>query len=294
MNIIDEMEKTYFTPEIQNFKAPNEVRARVKDRLEKDILRLDLRRTVIFKVAAAAAMILLPLLIYTTAMWHKAETFGVSDETTVWTAKGEKVRIMLPDGTEVYLNSNSRLNYFSGQFMKLSRTVSFEGEAYFSVAKDEHLPFIIMGDKFDVRVLGTKFNMKSRPDSEYAELTLEEGTVEFTSHATCKTYIVKANQMVRMKYSTGEVAVFDLAETRIAPWKDNEMLYRGIKLSEVLTDIADSYNFHITYDGNVDTNMLFTGTLFTDDLNGSLSILEKTCKLRISLKNGNIMVRRQI
>lgn len=294
MNYIEEMEKTYFSPEIQNFKAPNDVRARVKDRLEKDIMRLDLRRTIVFKVAVVAAMIVLPLLIYTTAMWHKAETFGISDETTVWTAKGEKVRIMLPDGTEVYLNSNSRLNYFSGQFMKLSRTISFEGEAYFSVAKDENLPFIIMGDKFDVRVLGTKFNMKSRPDGEYAELTLEEGAVEFTSQATGKTYIVKPNQMVRMKYSTGDVTVFDLAETRIAPWKNNEMLYRSIKLSEVLTDIAESYNFHITYDEKVDTNMLFTGTLFTDDLNGSLSILEKTCNLRISLKNGIIMVRQQI
>ena len=87
------------------------------------------------------------------------------------TAKGSKGKFTLPDGTVVWLNSESRLVY-PDQFADGKRTVNLVGGAYFEVVKDEKKPFIVKAGDVDVEVLGTSFNISSYPFKDNIETAL--------------------------------------------------------------------------------------------------------------------------
>lgn len=91
--------------------------------------------------------------------------------------RGGEFRITLDDGTEVWLNSASELRYPS-HFMGEERRVELIGEAYFKVARNDTLPFVVDTKEMDIQVLGTSFNVSVYPDEERSHATLIEGRVE--------------------------------------------------------------------------------------------------------------------
>jgi ferric-dicitrate binding protein FerR (iron transport regulator) len=89
--------------------------------------------------------------------------------------------LILPDGTQVWLNGNSHLSYDAGGFGSLKREVQLTGEAFFDVVKNENLPFIIHTKLVDIRVKGTAFNVKAYPGEKTMETALVRGLVEVTT-----------------------------------------------------------------------------------------------------------------
>jgi ferric-dicitrate binding protein FerR (iron transport regulator) len=90
---------------------------------------------------------------------------------------GARTKLVLPDGTQVWLNSNSRLKY-NNDFYANNREVTLDGEAYFDVTKDARLPFIVHAASIDIKVLGTSFAVKSYPQDKTIEATLLRGMIE--------------------------------------------------------------------------------------------------------------------
>jgi ferric-dicitrate binding protein FerR (iron transport regulator) len=90
---------------------------------------------------------------------------------------GARTKLVLPDGTQVWLNSNSRLKY-NNDFNANNREVILEGEAYFDVPKNARLPFIVHASSIDIKVLGTSFAVKSYPQDKTIEATLLRGIIE--------------------------------------------------------------------------------------------------------------------
>ncbi|MGZ5254326.1 MAG: FecR family protein, partial [Flavitalea sp.] len=95
----------------------------------------------------------------------------------VQTRKGSKSQMTLPDGSRVWLNSDTKLTYAT-DFNRNNREVNLEGEAYFDVIKDTTKPFIIHTRKMDIRVIGTAFNVRAYNSEEKAEATLLRGAIE--------------------------------------------------------------------------------------------------------------------
>jgi len=93
---------------------------------------------------------------------------------------GARSYLLLPDGSKVWLNSESRIEY-KGNFNDSIREVNLEGEAFFDVVKDKKRPFIVHTSDIDVRVLGTAFNVKSYPHEPSIEATLIRGLIEVTN-----------------------------------------------------------------------------------------------------------------
>jgi ferric-dicitrate binding protein FerR (iron transport regulator) len=98
---------------------------------------------------------------------------------TVSTKAGSKSKIQLPDGTQVWLNADSKIKY-NQDFMGAYREVQLTGEAYFDVAKDKSRPFIIHTGPIDVKVVGTSFNVRAYPNEKITETALIQGVVEIT------------------------------------------------------------------------------------------------------------------
>ena len=96
---------------------------------------------------------------------------------------GSKSKITLSDGTQIWLNAGSTLKYPS-KFSDKKREIFFEGEAFFDVSKDKNRPFIVRTSEINIRVLGTKFNVKSYPEDNIIEATLVSGSIEIETRRT--------------------------------------------------------------------------------------------------------------
>lgn len=92
----------------------------------------------------------------------------------VCSLKGERLVVLLEDGTRVWLNADSKLVY-PEQFAKDKREVSLVGEAYFEVKKDISKPFMVQADEMNIRVTGTSFNVSGYPTDSVVMTTLDEG-----------------------------------------------------------------------------------------------------------------------
>lgn len=100
--------------------------------------------------------------------------------TSIVTKNGNRSKIVLPDGSQVWLNAGSKLDYNNTVFNKDLREVTLNGEAYFDVTKNAEKPFIIHTKKMDVKVIGTAFNIRSYNDEKTAEASLIRGSIEVT------------------------------------------------------------------------------------------------------------------
>jgi len=135
------------------------------------------KRLYIWSGAAAASFIFFFIL------YHKGTPVGKINhpiaQNTVSTKPGSKSKLQLPDGTQVWLNSDSKITY-DENFLGASREVQLTGEAYFDVAKDKEHPFIIHTQTIDLKVLGTAFNVRSYANEKNTETSLIHGSIEIT------------------------------------------------------------------------------------------------------------------
>ena len=99
---------------------------------------------------------------------------------SIVTKNGNRTKIVLPDGSQVWLNAGSNLDYHNSVFNKDLREVTLNGEAYFDVTKNAEKPFIIHTKKMDVKVIGTAFNIRSYSYEKTAEASLIRGSIEVT------------------------------------------------------------------------------------------------------------------
>ena len=147
--------------------------------------------------------------------------------------RGETFKVVLSDGTEVLLNSDSRLSYptvFKGK----ERVVSLEGEAYFNVTKNTEHPFIVKSGNVQVRVLGTEFNMCSyTPDN--VRVTLIEGKVAVSDTCSLQTVEMKPGQSAQL-VSDGTFAVDEVDTETFLYWKEGFFYFCLLYTSDAADD----------------------------------------------------------
>ncbi|NJK96145.1 MAG: FecR domain-containing protein [Bacteroidales bacterium] len=131
-------------------------------------------------VAAAAAILAIAVLSALLIMQKSGNNQGPDQYVEMIAPLGSRSIVMLPDGTKVWLNSGSKIS-FSNTFGKSSRDLKLEGEAYFAVAKNKKIPFVVHTSAINITALGTAFNVKAYDDDNIIETTLEEGSVKIES-----------------------------------------------------------------------------------------------------------------
>lgn len=158
--------------------------------------------------------------------------------------RGETFKVILSDGTEVLLNSDSRLAYptvFKGK----ERVVSLEGEAYFNVTKDAEHPFIVNSGNVQVRVLGTEFNMCSySPDD--VRITLIEGKVAVSDTCSLQSVEMKPGQSAHL-VSDGTFAVEEVDTESFLYWKEGFFYFDDVTLVDMMKEIGKWYNIDVDF-----------------------------------------------
>ena len=158
--------------------------------------------------------------------------------------RGETFKVVLSDGTEVLLNSDSRLSYptvFKGK----ERVVSLEGEAYFNVTKNTEHPFIVKSGNVQVRVLGTEFNVRSYSPTD-VRVTLITGKVAVSD--TCGVHSVEMvpGQSVQLS-SDGTFAVNEVDIESFLYWKEGFFYFDDVALVDMMKEIGRWYNIDIEF-----------------------------------------------
>jgi len=156
-------------------------------------------------------------------------------ENEVIAKKGIRSQVLLPDGSQVWLNSDSRLTY-SDFHNDTVRQVELEGEAYFDVVKNPAKPFIVHTSSIDVRVLGTAFDVKSYPGESTFETTLIRGMVEVTRRGQphAEKFILRPHEKLRLDITA--LLKTDTAERRLADFKNTNKLKEIIDVPRNLPD----------------------------------------------------------
>lgn len=239
--------------------------------------RMSLRRNLMRWMQVAAALLFPICLIGMILMYNENKEYASIPDIQIKTGLGEQVSVTLPDGTEVSVNSMSTLTYAPQSFCKSSREVEFEGEAYFKVAKNEDIPFVVRVSGAEVEVLGTEFNITDRKSESTTELALVKGKVMLTANASGKSCTMIPNEIATIDKATGLINVRSVAKAADkAMWKQKRISFSNAKLDTVVKALERAYGVKVKVKASSDDT--FTGTLPTDNLDEALKIIEITYK----------------
>lgn len=159
---------------------------------------------------------------------------------TVEVPRGQRVSLTLSDGTKVWLNAESVFTYPS-DFSLEHREVVLVGEGFFEVAHNEKKPFIVNADLIKVKVLGTKFNVKARPD-ETLFVTLSEGKVEVFDNEVQNAITLKPDQQVSYSKDKGFLILEHVDTDLKKLWMEGELCFVNRALSEIVKELERQFD----------------------------------------------------
>lgn len=201
------------------------------------------------------------------------------------TSYGERKQILLPDGTQLTLNSCSHVRY-PNNFIGEERKIELEGEGYFQVHRNEKQPFIVSTRRFDVRVLGTCFDIKSYSSDEVVSVEVESGKIQVDLPEAMMR--LKGKEQVLINTISGEYS--KRREDRpVAIWKKGGLRFNSTPIRDVAKELERVYNCRITFaDGQF--NNLISGEHDNKSLEAVLQSIEYTSGIRYKKEGNRILL----
>lgn len=211
---------------------------------------------------------------------------------TISTPNGGQYKVVLPDGTQVWLNAASRLKY-PVKFIADERKVVLNGEAYFEVTKNPDRPFIVNAGNQVVKVLGTRFNINSYTDEQEIKTTLAEGKV--------KVSLLDPNNNLPLNHQftlrPGQQAVSTAASLKLKEvsadeaiaWKDGLFVFSQSSIKQVMQQISRWYDVDVDYKDLPEKR--FEGEISRDiPLSELLRAIEKTNQITFLIEGRKLTV----
>ena len=229
---------------------------RAERRLGRRLEQENQKKQEVFKLRSvlryAAAIVGVMVLAAGLAYWfrNKAEELVVASA-----AHGQVREMLLPDGTKVWLNQSSVLKYpraFEGK----ERHVYLDGEAYFEVARNHEKPFMVKSPAMDVRVLGTSFNIKCRPDNSFAETTLIEGEVEVKDKSDKGRITLLPGQKAVLNRVTGRMQVKQVDPKMEIVWHNDLIPFEKSSIFQIAAALERFYGVKIILSPDVDSTKI--------------------------------------
>ena len=203
--------------------------------------------------------------------------------------RGGEFFLTLSDGTGVWLNAESELEY-PVKFTSGERHVKLKGEAYFSVKKDTTKPFYVTSGAYRLRVYGTEFNMNTY-HKERIQVVLVNGAVGFRANASTPERRLKPNQLGEANEITGEVEIKDVDVYSYIAWKNQDVVFVNERLESIMEKIERWYDVSVFFQNDSLKDVRFYGNVQRyADIRDLLFFLEKTSDVHFSVKDRTIIV----
>lgn len=209
--------------------------------------------------------------------------------------KGSVSEMVLPDGSQIFLNSGSKIKYtVNGAGGK--REVFLAGEAWFQVAKMKEKPFLVHTSFYDVQVTGTKFNVKAYPDESEVVTTLEEGSVNIKSSKNMKlekeTMLKPGEQLVYDKESK-QIEIKEVNTKWFTSWKDNKLIFVNMSLKDLTTLLERKYGVEIEITDPDILGYHYDGTLKNETILEVLEILKNTLPIQYEIVGQKVIIQKK-
>ncbi len=213
---------------------------------------------------------------------------------TIIVPYGKRTYITLSEGTKVWLNSGSKLTYpvaFTGD----KREVHLIGEAIFDVTHNKQKPFYVITNDYDIKVLGTVFNVSSYQDDAYTSTALEQGSVEI-KYATSSIF-----GKSRIKIKPGTLAVYNnqnksiqsrsVDVSKYMSWRDGKFIFKKERLDVIVKKLSRYYNVSISIKNEALKKETFSGHLdLKDNIDKVLEIISETTDLKFEKEKGRVVI----
>ena len=209
---------------------------------------------------------------------------------TVRVPEGGEYRVVLSDGTKVWINSGSELT-FPMNFEKGERVVELKGEAYFDVAKEAERPFVVCVNGVDVTALGTEFNIAAVQGGDEVLTTLVNGSVRVVNEEGADCILTPAEQAVCKKGVVG-IEVQKVNTNLYTSWKDGYYAFDKQPLGEIMRTLERWYDIHVVFADSVAGKLRFSGRLKRyEDIDNLLTMIKLTNDVDFEIAERVIIVR---
>ena len=248
-------------------------------------------------------------IILSTILWlnrKEAQSQTKSQFSEISTKPGSRSKLILPDGSIVWLNAGSKITYGSS-FGSLHRNIQLTGEAFFDVKKS-NIPFIIHTSTVQIKVLGTVFNVKAYPTEQTIVTSLIRGRVEVSMDKSPERKIilnpneklVLINETI-VQTSKNKIqaepilAISPLTHTKDSmiletSWKDNKLTFQDETFEELARDMERWYGVSITFAKEELKQARFTGVFEKENIEQALEALQFGTDFHYQLKNNSIII----
>lgn len=281
----------WHTP-LQETAASAGSKTRIWNKVSPQLITSSPRRGIIRRMATVAAAA--TLLTAAWALWQfERTTPSVLQQLS--SAPGGKSKVMLPDGSIVWLNHGTQLNYEKNNFGKQHREVTLTGEAFFDITKKEGLPFVIHAGKVSIRVLGTAFNVKAYTGDSTVSTTLVSGKIAVSFHE--QTVVLQPKEKLTIPL-TRAMPVFrqqrlETDSSGLLPgisWLNNKLSFDNETFGELAIKMHKWYGvtFHFASPGL--EQLRFSGIIDTESLEEALKMLQLSRPFNFRVSGKEVLV----
>ena len=240
-----------------------------------------------------AAFLLIPIIGLGILYWVSQSNQSADQYTETIAPRGQKSQIVLADGTKVWLNSDTKIKY-PGNFSKNQRDVYLDGEAFFEVSKNDHQPFVVHTSGVNVKVLGTKFNVKAYSDENQIETSLFEGKVNLlinnSSDKTIEKEVKPGQSFVYLK-TDRQLVLNHFPQDEINGWKKNQLIFKDDTFGKLVRKIERWYNVELGYDEKLFNDRRLTVELYEGErLDRLMDILALALLVDYKYEKGKIIL----
>jgi transmembrane sensor len=208
-------------------------------------------------------------------------------------SSGQRSRIVLRDGTKVFLNAESRIRYSDKTYGLSSRNVFLEGEAYFEVAKNADLPFIVTTKNLSTIALGTSFNVRAFNDETSSQISLVEGKVSVAKvsedMSRSKPFLLLPEEEIYL--NQGKMLKRNFDKQQVVSWKEGVIYFNETDFNEATRVLERWYNvkFDIKKIKN-NTGLKGTGTFKNESLENVLKALSYSLDFEFKIDNDIVTI----
>ncbi|WP_298653707.1 FecR family protein [uncultured Proteiniphilum sp.] len=224
----------------------------------------------LYKKVSHIAAILIPVFLIAGGYFYYTSVKNILVE--IHTAYGEEKHVFLPDSSEIWINAGTNLKY--PKKFRDQRIVYLDGEAYFSVRKDQSKPFVVQTEDISVKVLGTQFNVKAYPEDERVITTLASGKVEIHT-GTNNPRVLKPNEQLTYHKNTSKINITEISTDETDAWRNGQLIFSDASLPEILQVLERKFDVSISDNTTVPVSKLYTVKfLKNENLEEILGILQ--------------------
>lgn len=226
------------------------------------------------------------MLTFLFSYFYQEHRIGLDSMTmsTISVPEGQRTNITLPDGTNVWLNARTTMQY-PISFNKQKRFVILKGEAYFDVKRNESKPFVVRTDVCDIEVLGTKFNVNAYSGTEKFETTLMHGSVKVTLKTdSLQTVTLKPDH--KLSLEKGQLIMTKVEDYNPYRWKEGLICFSDESFPNIMKDVEKYYGVKIVIENENVSQANFTGKFRqSDGIDYALRILQKNINFQYEKDN---------